>query len=211
MTLMHDKALIQTFAQDYRKRGYDVQTETLLDGEHPIDLLATKGDEARIVEVGATEQPMPAGRREAVLAWLAARPDRHLDLVISTGRGPTEVASRDEIAARLAESESLARAGAKDPALMLAWAVFEAAARRRIFERRGVVIPGADLLSSVAREGLIELETVDALRAVQRTRNAVVHGFFQPVGEAQVALLHDTARALLVVDEPEAPPTAIGQ
>ena len=76
------------------------------------------------------------------------------------------------------------------------------------YRRRG---SGADLLSSATREGLIEFDAVDSLRAVQRTRNAVVHGIFQPVDEAQVALLHDTIRALLQPDQPEVPTAAAGR
>jgi hypothetical protein len=200
------RPVLEELARRYREGGYEVVVEATVAGLPRVDLLATKPSEVRVVEVLPVARAMDAVARGAWLTWLDAAPGRHLDLVIGS-RSPVEVTSASELATRIEASALLTKDGALESALMLSWAVFEAAARRRLL---GEVGPGADALSSVAREGLVDPSEMASLRSIQRTRNAIAHGIFQPVTSAQVAALLAVARRLSD-EEPPLPALAVGQ
>lgn len=206
-----EAALIESVARRYRERGYEVQTEALIDEVNRVDLLARRGTEMRVVEVSGSARAFNESRRASLVAWLAGQPERHLDLVVGAVRPPLELTPVDQIETHLVEAERLAASGSLEASLLMGWAAFEPSARLRLFALGNALNPSADLLSSAAREGLVEFEATDALRTAQRLRNAIAHGIFEPVTSLMVKQLNDATRHLLFPDEPSGVPLAMGQ
>ena len=86
------------------------------------------------------------------------------------------VASRQAIEGSLAGAQSLNSTGSPAPALIMAWATFEALARRRsplIFARPQTP---QRLIEMFAAEGHVTPDEADLLRRLAETRNKLVHG-----------------------------------
>lgn len=198
-----EAALHETVASRYRDRGYALLREVEILGQQ-IDLLATRGSERRVVEVLYSARPIPASRRDAIGRWLAESPNHHLDIVFGEATSVVEVVDREAIARRAASCRALLESDTLDAALLVAWAVFEAAARRHVFLSLGYLLPKADVLSTVGRFGMLGPDEVDAIRATQHTRNAIAHGLFLTVTPEQVERVLGAAETLLSVEAPRA-------
>lgn len=202
-----EAALNEAVARRYSERGYTVsQGAEILDRR--VDLLATRGSERRVVEVLYTARPVPAEQRDAIDRWLAQSPDHHLDIVFGEATSVVEVVDRETIAHRASICRALIGDDTLDAALLMAWAVFEAAARRHVFLSMGYLLPKADLLSTVGRYGILDPDEVDAIRAMQHIRNAVAHGLFLTITREQVERLVTAAEQLLGRETPGATDSA---
>lgn len=198
-----DAALNEAVARRYSERGYTVAQETEFLGRR-VDVLATRGAEQRVVEVLYSARPLPSEWRDALARWLAESPNHHLDVVFGEATTVVEVVDRETIAQRAASCRALLGNDTLDAALLMAWAVFEAAARRHVFLSMGYLLPRADVLSTVGRFGMLDPDEVEAIRATQHIRNAIAHGLFLTVTREQVERVLRAAETLLAMATPRA-------
>jgi hypothetical protein len=94
-------------------------------------------------------------------------------------QNPLQVQTPEAIKGRIAELRDLAEKGHLEPALLLAWATFEALARATLaheFERPQS--PGR-IVEILAREGHVTPTEADHLRQLSDKRNKLVHGELQ--------------------------------
>jgi uncharacterized protein YutE (UPF0331/DUF86 family) len=111
---------------------------------------------------------------------------------------PLRVQTPEEIEARIAQLRVLGDKGHLEPALLLAWATFEALARAtlsREFERPQT--PGR-IVEILAREGYVTPTEADQLRRLSDKRNKLVHGELQVrVSKEEIAAFEEVLNTLL--------------
>jgi uncharacterized protein YutE (UPF0331/DUF86 family) len=142
------------------------------------DAVAYKGDRKIAFEVvGETRRDSEKLARLREL--FANHPDWELRFVYAPPRSIDEiipVASKEDIEAHLKEIESSLDAMGPTAALLIAWAVFEAAARWLTPSTFEMAQTPNRLLEALASEGAITPDEADTLRQLSRVRNAVAHG-----------------------------------
>ncbi len=108
--------------------------------------------------------------------------------------------TREQITARLEETEALAKTGHRGSALILGWAVLEALARLVVAhdeaERSGPFSP-LQAVQTLAEEGYLEHDAAQSLRQMVTLRNAVMHGDFSAdISAEQVESLLEQLQAI---------------
>lgn len=172
-------------AEELRQKGYRVVLAPHASdipaflGEFVPDLLAFREGDNLVVEVkGASVKNL-----ERVVESIEREPGWTFVLVVPplSGTEADEIGFEEpsEIRKRLDDPAKLYADGQKVAAILLAWAVFEAAARRR------VAVDGSDPARALGAEGLVrrlihlgylEQRAVEELRHVVRARNRAAHG-----------------------------------
>jgi hypothetical protein len=203
---------VSRVAEGYRSEGYEVQiapeeVPEFLRGFHP-DLVITKGDQRYVVEIAMSG---PSRRMDGYWASLAQRiadqPGWHFRIVVvgadDEGRSWLQtLPTAAEVEAELGEPEQLLQQGHATAALVLAWSLFEAAARLRMIEDdRDPARPSSPiaLTKSLVRLGYIEQPEFEILRDTMGLRDRVAHGYFGvPVPAERVRFLLDMVRRLLL-------------
>ena len=205
--------LLSQVAERYRRQGYDVLVEPLVEQRpdflstfHP-DLIARRGEEYVVVEVKMGEP----GRSEPPLRQLAAEVARHpgwrLDLVFAQKTGgelsfeslvtPLE----EELVAQLSEGLQLCRTGHLAAGVLLIWASFEGAARLVSGRERLDVSPTAPplaLIRALVSDGLIDDAGYEVIKLALQRRNAIAHGFTSAPDDLETyERLHGITRRLL--------------
>jgi REase_AHJR-like len=114
--------------------------------------------------------------------------------------------SDEDIDKGLVDAEQLIGTGYVRPAVITAWAGFEAAMRRRLRSMGERAGPGADPMSLVGElhsGGPFSVEEFQHLERIYLLRNEIVHGFAAPTVDAgDVRFLVDTGRRLLEESQP---------
>ena len=114
--------------------------------------------------------------------------------------GATEFAS-DDIERSLVDAEEMVRAGFVRPALITAWAGFEAAMRMRLRaagERGGWGRMPRGMLNELYSIGILTADEFHQLEKLSLLRNQIVHGFSSPNSDAGgVEFLSTVARRLV--------------
>jgi hypothetical protein len=109
--------------------------------------------------------------------------------------------SGEDIHRALGDVERMLQAGFVQQALIAAWAVLEAAMRRRLHAEGEEVGWGSSprtLLNELYSGGMLQTSAFRDLEGLFQARNAIVHGFTTPVIESSaVQFLVETARRLL--------------
>ncbi len=179
-----EEAVFQTIVPQLESEGFKVFTypsrrmlPPFLRDHHP-DAIALKGDRKIAIEVTSRSGPSAAkvGRLRDLLS---AHSDWELRVVYAPPRSQEDVipvASRATIEARLEQLERGSNASDGTGTLLIAWAVFEAAARFLVpqeFERPQMA---GRLLEALASHGHITPDEADALRQLARLRNKIAHG-----------------------------------
>lgn len=195
---LHDRhrRTIADLAADYAKRGYDVVEEPKLEDTPEFlrpylpDLIATKGDDRWIVDVktpGLTRD----NSDETTGAWArlsqeVAQHGWHFRLVVAKSDEDEvfsfAVPEAAEIEASLSDPPKLAGEGQEGAALLLAWSLFEAAARRRLLRDghdAGRPTTPLGLAKILVHLGYVDDTELDALRDIIALRNQVAHGLFR--------------------------------
>jgi hypothetical protein len=199
-------AEIQRLAESYRQQGYEVRTEPrggdlppFLRGLFVPDLLALKEGDNLVVEVaGPNKRPL-----EHIVERVEKEPGWTFILVVLSDEGDREIPVQDEveIRRRLASPEQLFASGEKEAALMLAWSLFEAAARRRM------ALDGSDfgrtsgfeaLLKRLIHLGYLPQNAMAELGDLAKRRNRTAHGTLGvPVAATDLARLRQATDSLL--------------
>jgi len=190
---MNTPDLVEQVADQYRRDGYVVLIRPSAAERPPflanleVDLIAKRANENVVVEVknGAGTNR----RAEIEVGYLASvvndEPGWRFDLVrlnsspdsdefVRQGEERSEV----EIRAMASEARQLVQLKMLEPALLVAWAAFEAAMRQAA-HREGIPLDRKApqfVLSTVTIEGLISKEEYEIARQAMRSRNAIAHG-----------------------------------
>src|SRR5579883_686575 len=208
----------------YKSKGYEVIVRPG-PGELPpfandfkVEILGRRGAEGVLVAVKKNREEMAADKELARYADVTRKQtDWRFDFAILEGeeprardiKGAKELPDED-VRNSLADAEKLVGSGFVRPALVTAWAGFEAAMRRRLRvsgENTGWAVLPRQILADLYSAGVLSFEEFPRLGQIYRLRNETVHGFASPNLEASaVRFLADTARRLLDEAEPAKQP-----
>jgi uncharacterized protein YutE (UPF0331/DUF86 family) len=204
-----EAVVIESLLPRYRAEGFDVYVNPspsilppFMQSYRP-DAIALKEDKKIAIEVvGSAASSEP--KIKALRSLFADHDDWELRVFYAS---PNESNKLLEIASIPAINESIQRvvdlraAGHLLPALVMAWATFEAVGRALLPNQFQRPQTPARLVEVLGSEGYITPEEADTLRAASQIRNAVVHGQLgSTVGEAMledfVAILRTLAKLL---------------
>jgi hypothetical protein len=188
--------VVRDIAASYRAKGYAVRARAKVptdDGRQlEVDLLAERGAETVLVEVRLTNF---AGSQHALrdYADLAHRKGWRFVIAVADSKNveEVEVPAPQAVRARITEARKLDLQS--DAALLMAWAVLEAAARLALAKAGHRVVrskaPTA-LVQELASLGRITPQEERDLMAFAAKRNRLAHGFWEattaPIGSGQV-------------------------
>jgi hypothetical protein len=148
-----------------------------LQGMRP-DVIALKAGQKLAVEVvtGDEGEPAKAGRLAALMAGHAEWQFR-VFYAPADRRAAGEVApSREAVSRLLDRLPDLHRGSGALPALLTAWAAFEAAGRIALGDAAAGVMDTARLIEALAHDGLLTPDEADWVRSLAQRRNGAAHG-----------------------------------
>ncbi len=202
--------LARETAEEYRRQGYDVSVDTPLDflPGFLADLVVRKGDQVKVIEVKRRASLAAKAQLDVLTRAIDSRPGWSFELLLVAepekieppeGARPFEHA---RVLERLDEAENLLSAGHAEPAFLLAWSACEAALRL-LTAGQDISAEGinttAHTLEQAAFLGVISRDDYDELTALQKHRNAIVHGFSdEEFSEEPVRSLVEVVRALVI-------------
>ena len=187
-TLSPEYVLARQTAEEYRRKGYEVTEEVPLDflpGFY-ADLVVRKDDEVKVIEVKSRASLAATPRIRDLAKVIESQPGWSFDLLLVgepeklDAPEQSHAFQRESILRRIEEAEMLLGLGHSDPALVLAWSAYEAAARLAVSEQG---VPNAGItrpefvLDQAVFLGILSRAEYNHLRDVQKFRNAIVHGF----------------------------------
>lgn len=144
------------------------QPDAIATGKHPNLLIEV------ITQRGAGE--VEATKVRQLQQLLDGHPDWKLEVLYTTSGTPLPaVASVEAIRRRLGEVKLLADTD-RPAALIVAWSLLEAVARRVLPERASRALTPATTVELLTSMGYIVQSEADSLRAAARARNLIVHG-----------------------------------
>jgi hypothetical protein len=192
-TELVESEVIARLRDRYLAEGYQFVVEPMRElipsflGNYRPDALALRGDGGVVIEVKRRKPP----RDQDYLAELAKlfedHPEWKFQIVLAENFGRESIpeepgwrggdSSDEELQLKRNEVEGLVRQGFWDVALVLAWSVFEAAARSRL-DRRGEALSGWRLAERLISLGLLDNADLDKIRDILSLRSAISHGHF---------------------------------
>jgi hypothetical protein len=189
--------------------GYDVFVRpnpplvpAFLGGFQP-DAIAIRSDKNLLVEI--ISKPGTDHKLERLRGLLRDQPNWELRVVLvspTTVPDPLEVQTPDAIKRRVAEMQKLITEGHAGPALLLGWALFEAASRKLLVEQFRRPQTPARLVNVLAGDGYLTPLEADRLRLLAKKRNAFVHGELQAdIGADDVQQLIEVLQTMLEMIE----------
>ena len=204
--------LIQKTAQEYRRKGYEVSVEPLLDflPGFRADLIVRKGDESTVIEVKSRSSLAAEPRINELARIIESKPGWSFELLLVSE--PEKLDSpegahafeRETILHRIEEADKSLEAGLPEAAFLLAWSACEAAIRALIsmqgIMNKNITRPGY-ILDQAVYTGVISREEYNHLTTLQRYRNAIIHGFtVSGFSEELVTDLIETVRRIATTD-----------
>jgi uncharacterized protein YutE (UPF0331/DUF86 family) len=167
--------------------------------DHSPDAIALRSDKKLAIEV--LREGAPSNRRLDRLRELFSE---HKDWELrvywvspSNIRKAIEGVSGDVIEQSITAIEELAAAGRAKPALLMAWATFEAIGRAILPDRLQRPQTPGRLVEVLAAEGQITPTEADHLRRLAESRNQLIHGGLEtPVSEADLRRFVDVLKTL---------------
>ena len=201
-----ENVVLERLVPDLESQGYDVfvhpnkQMVPPFLGAYVPDLIALRDDKNLVIEIKQAN-----GRAENILKDLAKRFEgqnrwefRIVWISPNESQDGVTLQSREAISARLKEISQLLDAGFVDPAMLLAWATFEAIGRKLMPKEFVRPQSPGRLVQVLATEGHITPDEGDVLRQIADMRNRFVHGeltvaISQPQVEAFVRILSSLA------------------
>jgi uncharacterized protein YutE (UPF0331/DUF86 family) len=146
--------------------------------EYPPDAIALRQDKNLAIEVLRESAPS-TGRLDKLRDILALHKDWELRVYWvspSSARKPIESASRRAIEQSISTVEELVTDGRVGPALLLAWATFEAIGRAILPDRFQMAQTSGRLIEVLASDGHITPTEADHVRLLAESRNRLAHG-----------------------------------
>lgn len=202
-------------AERYKALGYNVVVRPGPDELPPfakdfkVEILATRDDGSVLASAKKSASDMESDPNVPRYAEITSKqPGWRFDIFILGGDSPLEKDGRkarepseDDIRRALDEVEQLRRAGFLAASFATAWAVLEAAMRRRLRangeEAEWETMPRT-MMNELYSDGVFSNSTFRRLEGLFRLRSEIVHGFAAPpVEPSAVQFLVETARRLL--------------
>jgi hypothetical protein len=208
-------------ADRYRNLGFKVGLHPRADDLPPfakdfiVQILATKDDAAILVVAKSTPSELQADSEVARYAEITDKqPGWRLDVFVLGSDTPTVPEMRavqepadDDIRRATLDAERMLNEGFANQAVIAAWAVLEAAMRRRLVAGGGKAAYGTSprtMLNELFSTGVFSNSVFRDLEGLLQLRNIIVHGFAVPrFAPSSVEFLLRTAGQLL-----ESPPQA---
>jgi hypothetical protein len=201
---------IEKVAEDYRRRGYDVDVvpsgahlPEFLGGYQP-DIIARGADESVVVEVKVGTQTSVAERFREIAERVNRQPGWRFSVVYINPSEPDQITEAE--LAPLAELQQLAReadallgAGQLNAAFLLFWSALEGSLR--LLGRHAQLplenLPPSALIRELYSAGEIGRDHFDTLMRLLPVRNRLVHGLHGRIAETDVRLLQGLVGSLL--------------
>jgi REase_AHJR-like len=219
---MNIEQRLDQLAESCRARGYTVVIKPSPSDlpefakDFHVEIIAMRADGNVLAAVKKNQFDLEADRELPRYADVVARQsgwrlDLHVlgpeDQPVSDIREARELTEQD-IRQAIDSVERMLGAGFEQPALIAAWAVLEAAMRRRLQaegEEAGWGSSPRTMLNELYSAGVLESRDFRNLEDLYHARNAIVHGFCPPVLErSAVTFLLEKTRRLLDESRAEA-------
>jgi hypothetical protein len=212
---------LNVVADRYRKLGFTVVLHPKADDLPPfardfkVQILATKGDGGVLTVAKASPSELEADPDVGRYAEITDRqPGWRLDVFVLgpdapalPEKGEARELGDDDIRRAMADAERMLREGFASQAVIAAWAVLEAAMRRKLTSGgrpAGSGISPRTMLNELFSAGVFSNSEFRDLEGLSRLRDIIVHGFAVPqFPNSAVEFLLRTAKQML-----EAPPQA---
>jgi uncharacterized protein YutE (UPF0331/DUF86 family) len=200
-----EAALLDSVLPDLEAEGFEVfahPSPPLLPAfmrDHSPDAIALREDKKLAIEV--LHEGAPSHRRlDRLRELLSQRKDWELRVywISPTNiRKAIEGVSRDIIEQSIKAAEELTADGRTRPALLMAWATFEAIGRAILPDKLQRPQPPGRLAEVLAADGYITPTEADHLRRLAESRNHVAHGGLETsVSEADLQRFVDVLKTL---------------
>jgi hypothetical protein len=215
---------LKRVADTYSRQGYQV---TLRPGpedlphfarDFKVELVGRRGTEGVLVSVKKNREELEADANLSRYAEvIGTQSEWRFDVAVlesegsmgRNGRAGLEF-SGDDIKGVLTDAEHLVGTGFLRPAVITAWAGFEAAMRMRLRAAGGKAGWGSSprtLLNELYSSGVLSVSEFRQLEKLSDLRNQIVHGFSSPdIDKGIVAFLTATARRLIEESKPAKQP-----
>jgi uncharacterized protein YutE (UPF0331/DUF86 family) len=141
------------------------------------DAIARK--QGRNIAIEIKHSGSPGTKIRKLQKLFAEHPDWELTVLYLTPRAKATtpgVASNKVIEQSMEQIEELKKTGHRGAALLLGWSVLEAIARAMLPEQLDRPQPPANLVETLAGEGLLTPSEANVLRKIASARNAIAHG-----------------------------------
>ena len=182
-----DLEMLRRMVPELEAEGYEVYVDPnnhLIPGflgSFRPDAIALRDDKNLVVEV-ARRGPNTTAKLDRLGGLLRDQPKWELRVVWvspTSDRERLEVQSREAINARITEVLRIATLEHVEPALLMAWATFEALARAALPKQFGHPQTPSRILQVLASEGYLTPTEADMLRGLAEKRNRLIHGDLQ--------------------------------
>jgi uncharacterized protein YutE (UPF0331/DUF86 family) len=179
-----DTLVLENALSRYAEEGYEVfvhPSSSVLPAfmrDYQPDAVALRRDKNIAIEV-VRPWPGRSDKVDQIQKLLAPHSDWELQVLYvspRTAEPPLAIASQQEIENALHRVSELKTNGHRLPALVMAWAAFEAIGRALLPDRLGRPQTPLRLVEALAFEGYVTPREADLLRAAIPVRNAAVHG-----------------------------------
>ena len=206
---------LKQVADAYASQGYQVTIRPNPEAlpsfakDFKIEILGKRGTEGVLVAVKKNRDEVAADSNLTRYAEITGlQKGWRFDFAILEAENPSSREidgardfSEEDIEKSFAESLDMVRLGFLRPALITAWAGFEAAMRLRLRGGRTgrLGAPPRSMLNELYSNGVINVEEFRKLETLARVRNQIVHGFISPLAsEGEAVQFHcDIGRRLI--------------
>lgn len=186
--------VIANLLPKYEAEGFDVYVHPspsilpLFMKAYQPDVIALKKDRKIAIEiVGSTARS--AQKVKSLQSLFADHDDWELRVFYASPLGSAQslpIASQSEIATAVQEINSLISGGHHLPALVMAWATFEAISRALIPDKFERPQTPSRLVEVLGSEGYVTPDEADILRSAIPIRDAAVHGQLDLIAEPRL-------------------------
>ncbi|WP_254070348.1 hypothetical protein [Acidisphaera sp. L21] len=204
-----EDAVFQAVVPQLEAEGFSVflhpsasMLPAFLQGYRP-DAIAYKGDRKMAIEITARTQN-DGSKLKRLREALQAHPEWELQVFYAPplrNEDAIPASSRETIEEHLQRIEGSLEAMGTTAALLLAWATFEAAARRLVPDGFAQPQSPSRLIEVLASQGYVTPDEADTLRGLIQIRNAAAHGRLDlTTTRSQVEDLVGVTRTILALE-----------
>lgn len=184
MSELTEREMLQRLLPELEAEGYEVFIEprkplvpAFLEDFRP-DMVAVREGKNVVIEV-MRQTPQSSVKLQKLQRLMQGQPDWELRVVWVTPSSAPDilrVQTLDSIKGHIARIEKLSADSDYQPALLMAWATFEALARLTLVSQFGRPQSPGRIVQVLASEGYITPSEADILRGLASKRNGIIHG-----------------------------------